>query len=121
MRRAERIVDVEVGHRGEPPYEDGLFGLFRFQGQVLLGGKPEVLEHQDISALRAPDSIAGAPPEYIVHVGHRAAEQPLELRRVRFKRRVILLAGPALVREDDKPRILECLHRRQVLPKPLVV
>ncbi len=63
MRGPERVVDVDVGVRGEGRGEGRIVGL-------LLGVEAEVLEHEHLARSEALDRVLGADPERVAGDRH---------------------------------------------------
>ena len=73
VRGAERVVDVDVGERGERLGELGVVGL-------LAGVEAHVLEHQDLAVDHALDRLLGLRPDGLGDEDDVAADQALQRR-----------------------------------------
>ena len=96
-------------------------GFFWFQGQVLFGIEPDILEHDHLSCLHGMHGLPGMAPEYAVHIEDRFPEELFQFLCMGFERGEVLLSGAALVSDDHHPALLKGPDGGQVLPETFVV
>ena len=110
VRRTERVVDVDVGERGE---RRGELGVVRLLARL----EAHVLEHDDLAVDHAVDGLVRLGADDVVDEDDVAAEQALQHAAHRPQRelRVRLALRPAEVADDDDAGAVvdEVAQRRQ--------